>query len=72
MSQSVKPPVTPIGSCHRRHTPRKERAVNERHSPFPIEPSDDSADLPSVFDGLVGIDVVDGELVPREAKPLRE
>jgi len=45
--------------------------VNDRHPPTPIDPADDSADLPSVFDSLVGIDVVDGELVPREAKPPR-
>ena len=35
------------------------------------EPSDDPDDLPEVFDGLIGIDVIDGELVPRAAKPPR-
>ncbi len=52
---------------------RKDSAVTERHPPSSHDPAaDDSDDLPSVFDGLVGIDVVDGELVPRAAKPPRE
>lgn len=34
--------------------------------PFLPAPDDDGAsDLPDVFDGLIGIDVIDGELVPR-------
>ena len=45
--------------------------MNDSHPPTPLGPADDSSDLPSVFDGLVAIDVVDGELVPRETKPPR-
>ncbi|MDF2047854.1 hypothetical protein P2P98_16945 [Microbacterium sp. Kw_RZR3] len=48
--------------------------MNDRYPPSPMEPGEgpaDSADLPDVFDGLVGIDVVDGELVPREPGPPR-
>ncbi|MDQ1074453.1 MULTISPECIES: hypothetical protein [Microbacterium] len=54
--------------------------MNDRYPPSPMEPgegpadsagSPGSADLPDVFDGLVGIDVVDGELVPREPGPPR-
>ena len=37
----------------------------------PGEGPADSTALPDVFDGLVGIDVVDGELVPREPEPPR-
>ncbi|MFZ8756076.1 hypothetical protein ACO03V_01490 [Microbacterium sp. HMH0099] len=34
--------------------------------PFLPAPDDDGwNDLPDVFDGLIGIDVIDGELVPR-------
>lgn len=35
-----------------------------RHS----EPADDP-DLPEVFRSLIGIDVIDGELVPRASEP---
>jgi hypothetical protein len=45
--------------------------VNDRQPPSPIEPAEEPADLPDVFDGLIGIDVVDGELVPREPEPPR-
>ncbi|WP_278103550.1 hypothetical protein AB0870_02015 [Microbacterium proteolyticum] len=37
-------------------------------SRFPLLPEPgDAGDLPEVFDQLTGIDVVDGELIPRSA-----
>ncbi|MEV7826644.1 hypothetical protein [Microbacterium enclense] len=36
------------------------------------EPANDPDDLPDVFRGLIGIDVVDGELVPRASEPPRD
>lgn len=37
-------------------------------SRFPLSPDpDDGGDLPEVFDQLTGIDVVDGELIPRSS-----
>ncbi|WP_295790821.1 hypothetical protein [uncultured Microbacterium sp.] len=41
------------------------------HPPTPRHPgpAGDPDDLPDVFRGLIGIDVVDGELVPRAAEP---
>ncbi|SDO43349.1 hypothetical protein SAMN04487848_0880 [Microbacterium sp. ru370.1] len=43
------------------------------HPPTPRhpEPAGDPDDLPEVFNGLIGIDVVDGELVPRASEPPR-
>ncbi|MDU0366478.1 hypothetical protein AB0O16_01520 [Microbacterium sp. NPDC089180] len=43
------------------------------HPPTPRhpEPAGDPDDLPEVFRGLIGIDVVDGELVPRATEPPR-
>ncbi len=41
--------------------------MNDPRLPLP-EPSDDD-DLPDVFAGLTGIDVVDGELIPRASEP---
>lgn len=35
------------------------------------DPADDPDDLPEVFRSLIGIDVVDGELVPRASEPPR-
>lgn len=32
-------------------------------------PAENPDDLPEVFAGLVGIDVIDGELVPRSVEP---
>ncbi|CAN3700892.1 MULTISPECIES: hypothetical protein [unclassified Microbacterium] len=40
-------------------------------TPWHPEPGDESDDLPHVFDGLIGIDVIDGELVPRASEPPR-
>ncbi|WP_298870884.1 hypothetical protein [uncultured Microbacterium sp.] len=34
-------------------------------------PAEDPDDLPDVFRGLIAIDVVDGELVPRSTEPPR-
>ncbi len=42
------------------------------HPPTPWQPDPgafDPDDLPEVFHRLVGIDVIDGELVPRASKP---
>lgn len=39
--------------------------------PRPPGSADDPDDLPEVFRGLIGIDVVDGELVPRASEPPR-
>ncbi|MEZ3157241.1 hypothetical protein AB1K56_09985 [Microbacterium sp. BWR-S6Y] len=43
------------------------------HPPTPRnpEPAGEPDDLPEVFQGLIGIDVVDGELVPRASEPPR-
>ena len=42
-------------------------------SRFPLSPDpDDAGDLPAVFDQLTGIDVVDGELIPRSSPPSAE
>jgi len=42
-------------------------------SRFPLLPEpDDAGDLPDVFDQLTGIDVVDGELIPRSSPPAAE
>ncbi|MDQ1082857.1 MULTISPECIES: hypothetical protein [Microbacterium] len=43
------------------------------HPPIPPhpQPADDPDDLPEVFRGLIGIDVIDGELVPRASRPER-
>ncbi|WP_269454547.1 hypothetical protein [Microbacterium sp. T32] len=41
-------------------------------SRFPLTPDPDDADLPDVFDQLTGIDVVDGELIPRSSPPAAE
>ncbi|MDQ1138043.1 hypothetical protein QE410_002842 [Microbacterium sp. SORGH_AS 1204] len=44
------------------------------HPPHPwnSEPANDPDDLPEVFRGLIGIDVVDGELVPRASDAPRD
>ncbi len=44
------------------------------HPPTPRHPgpADDPDDLPDVFQGLIGIDVIDGELVPRASEPPRD
>ncbi|WP_181373437.1 hypothetical protein [Microbacterium sp. HMWF026] len=44
------------------------------HPPTPRHPgpADDPDDLPDVFQGLIGIDVVDGELVPRASESPRD
>lgn len=41
------------------------------HPPTPGRPesADDGDDLPEVFRSLIGIDVIDGELVPRSSEP---
>jgi hypothetical protein len=45
--------------------PRKDTVMDPR---FPLTPEPAGAgDLPEVFDQLTGIDVVDGELIPRAA-----
>ncbi len=41
--------------------------MSDRFLPPGPGPEDD--DLPDVFSGLTGIDVIDGELVPRVAEP---
>lgn len=42
-------------------------------SRFPPTPEPgDADDLPEVFDQLTGIDVVDGELIPRSSPPAAE
>jgi hypothetical protein len=46
----------------------KDPAVSDSRFPFPSDP-DDTGDLPDVFEQLTGIDVVDGELIPRAPKP---
>ncbi len=47
---------------------RKESAVTHPPIPRHSEPADDP-DLPEVFRSLIGIDVIDGELVPRASEP---
>lgn len=44
------------------------------HPPTPRHPgpANDPDDLPDVFRGLIGIDVVDGELVPRASESPRD
>jgi hypothetical protein len=49
---------------------RKEGAVT--HPPTPWQPDPgafDPDDLPEIFHRLIGIDVIDGELVPRASEP---
>jgi hypothetical protein len=41
-------------------------------SRFLPTPDPDDADLPDVFDQLTGIDIVDGELIPRSSSPAAE
>jgi hypothetical protein len=47
---------------------RKESAVTHPPIPRQSQPANDP-DLPEVFRSLIGIDVIDGELVPRASEP---
>lgn len=38
----------------------------------PVPEPDDSGELPEVFSQLTGIDVIDGELMPRSSEPAGE
>ena len=59
-------------ACHSEERARKEGAVTNPPTPRHPESGNDPDDLPDVFQGLIGIDVIDGELVPRaSAEPPR-
>ncbi len=53
------------GPWHSGCVARKEGAVTNPPMPRNPESGNDPDDLPEVFHGLIGIDVVDGELLPR-------